>query len=208
MRTANRRRRAAGVVMVAIVAGGSAVARAQQTDVTAGVATGVRVTASRTGFGQASPAAEPTVVERARGKAVRVTFPDGSRREGRLVTLSATDVTIDEKAGRAVVPLLGVSRIERIARRTRMGALLGAAAGFVVGYLGSCGGGDEGDCWPEVGALGAGIGVAAGALIGRAMDATGSPGNLLYASVPSAARVSLLPFVTRRGAGARVAVSW
>ena len=101
------------------------------------------------------------------GSQVRVTLATGERRVGRLVGLTDTDVTVFSNLEPRRYPLGSVLLIETAHHGARTGALLGLLAGFVVGYAGSCGSGDEEDCWPEVGAMvggaGAGIGAASAA---------------------------------------------
>jgi outer membrane lipoprotein SlyB len=100
---------------------------------------------------------------------------------------------------------LRVVTVETVHKTARRAAIIGAIAGFVGGYLGSCGGGDEGTCWPEIGALFAGIGAGGGALVGAAYDHARASQHVIYSrGAGSGAR--LTPLVTRGGGGVGVAV--
>ena len=103
-------------------------------------------------------------------------------------------------------PLDQVSRIERRTHHVRKGALCGLILGFAGGYIGSCGGGDEEDCWPEVGALFAGVGAGTGALIGAGINLATAESRMLYLTQESA--VFAIPLLVPRGAGVAVALSF
>jgi hypothetical protein len=122
---------------------------------------------------------KPPVPALARGSAelsreqpdVRVVLGTGLEVRGQLRALSPTAVELrDTKGAATVVPLADVRRIERVTHRVRSGVLIGLAAGYAIGYLGSCGSGDENDCWPEIGLMVGGAGAGAGALIGMIMN--------------------------------------
>jgi hypothetical protein len=101
---------------------------------------------------------------------VRVILASGLESRGQLISMSATAVQLRSRSGTAAIPLADVRGIERVTHRVRNGALIGLAAGFAIGYLGSCGSGDEEDCWPEIGLMVGGAGAGAGALIGMIMN--------------------------------------
>ena len=86
----------------------------------------------------------------------------------------------------------------------RNGVLWGLIVGFAGGYLGSCGGGDEEDCWPEVGAVFAGIGAGTGALIGAGINRATAESRVLYSN--PAVSVSMAPHVLPSRAGLDLAV--
>jgi hypothetical protein len=142
-----------------------------------------------------------------RGQQVRITFADGARTQMRFVSIDAVGL-IAEKGGRnETYSLERIAKVETVHHAARRAAIIGAIAGFVGGYLGSCGGGDEEDCWPEVGALFAGIGAGAGALIGAAHDATTRSRHVIYAGAPGTG-ARLTPLVTRGGGGVGLAVGF
>jgi hypothetical protein len=177
---------------------------------------GVRVVAaSRSAAPRASTraVAEASVVPSAerqaelRGKQVRVTFADGVRTQMRFVSIEAVGLTARNGGRNEIYSLDRIARVETVHHTARRAAIIGAIAGFVGGYLGSCGGGDEEDCWPEVGALFAGIGAGTGALIGAGYDAMTAPRHVIYAGGRNRS-ASLTPLITHRGGGVGVAVSF
>ena len=134
-----------------------------------------------------------------RGPTVRVSLAGGVRRTGELVSLTSSEVVVREKGHTQTFPLTQVSRVERTTHNVRNGALWGVIVGFAAGYLASCGGGDEEDCWPEAGALTAGIGAGTGALIGGIANRGSATSRLLF---PMSARsFSVTPHGTASGAG-------
>jgi len=173
---------------------------------------GVRVVAaSRSGAprvarrGPVAPSSVPSAEHQAdlRGKQVRVTFVDGVRTQMRFVSIDAAGLTAEKSGHNELYSLDRLATVETVHHTARRAAIIGAIAGFVGGYVGSCGGGDEDDCWPEVGALFAGIGAGSGALIGAAYDAAKASRHVIYASNRGA---SLMPLITQRGGGVGVAV--
>ena len=100
-----------------------------------------------------------------------------------------------ERDGQAqTIPLEQVTRIERKTHHVRNGVLWGLIVGFAGGYLGSCGQGDEEDCWPEIGALFAGIGAGTGALIGAGINRATAESRVLYSAPQST--ISVAPRVS------------
>jgi hypothetical protein len=140
------------------------------------------------------------------GPHVRIISTDGTRREGRLLSLGATEVAIDQRGGTITIPLQKVARVEKATHRVRNGAVWGAIGGFVLGYLASCGGGDEHHCWPEAGALFAGIGAAAGAATGAFENRSNRERDVLYAAPASTASIDIRPSLSPRHARLDVAM--
>lgn len=102
---------------------------------------------------------------------VRVVLGTGLEARGRLIGLSATAVDLRDKMGAVTtVPLADIRRIDRVTHRVRNSVLIGLVAGYAIGYFGSCGSGDEDDCWPEIGLMVGGAGAGAGALMGMIMN--------------------------------------
>jgi hypothetical protein len=128
------------------------------------------------------------------GAAARVRLSNGVRREGELVSLTASDVVITREGQTQTFPLDQVSRVDRTTHNVRNGVLWGLLLGFAGGYLSSCGSGDEEDCWPEAGALFAGIGAGTGALIGAGMNRASAENRVLYSAPRST--VSVAPRVS------------
>ena len=140
------------------------------------------------------------------GPTVRVSLASGLRRTGELVSLTSSEVVVREEGQTQTFPLTQVSRVERTTHHVRNGALWGLILGFAGGYIGSCGGGDEEDCWPEVGALFAGIGAGTGALIGAGVNRATAEGRVLYSN--PAASVSMAPRVSPSRAGVELTVAF
>lgn len=135
---------------------------------------------------------------------VRVVSLRGVTREGRLVSLSSSDVVIVQQGQTLTLPLTDVRRVERATHRVRNGAIWGAVIGFVAGYLGSCGGGDENDCWPEAGAMFAGIGAGTGAGIGAVLNRTSKGSRVLYPT--PAATTSVTPRIAASAASMELTI--
>ena len=129
-----------------------------------------------------------------RGPTVQVSLAGGGRRIGELVSISSSEVVVMEGGQSLSFPLGEVSRVQRKTHHVRNGVLWGLIVGFAGGYLGSCGGGDEEDCWPEVGALFAGIGAGTGALIGAGINRATAESRVLYSAPQST--ISLAPHVS------------
>jgi hypothetical protein len=140
-----------------------------------------------------------TANRRRTGPRVRVTSRHGDRNEGGLVSLSASEVVVVHDERTLTIPLAQVSRVERVTHHVRNGILWGAAGGFAGGYLGSCGSGDEDDCWPEIGALVAGVGAGVGALVGMIRNRSGAADRVMYPSPTPSVRVA--PRIARSRAG-------
>ena len=159
--------------------------------------------------GLAEPTGVPSAERQAelRGKQVRVTFADGARTQARFVSIDAVGLIADKGGRNATYSLERIAKVETVHHTARNAAIIGAVAGFVGGYLGSCGGGDEEDCWPEIGALFAGIGAGTGALIGAAYDATTRSKHVIYAG-GSGFGARLTPIITRGGGGVGMAVGF
>ena len=142
-----------------------------------------------------------------RGKQVRVTFADGVRTQMRFVSIEAVGLTAEKGGRHEIYSLDRIAKVETVHHTARRAAIIGAIAGFVGGYLGSCGGGDEEDCWPEIGALFAGIGAGSGALIGAAHDSLTASRHVVYSGATNSV-ASLKPLITHRGGGLGVALSF
>jgi len=148
--------------------------------------------------GQEPLAARPS------GHAVRVSLIRGDALHGTLVSLTSAEVVIERNGHTQAFPLDQVSRVKRTTHHVRNGVLWGLVLGFAGGYLGSCGAGDEEDCWPEVGALFAGIGAGAGALIGAGVNLATARSHVLY-PVPDSS-ISVMPRVSPSRAGVEMTV--
>jgi hypothetical protein len=138
-------------------------------------------------------------------KQIRVTFVDGARTQMRFVSIDAVGLTAQTRGHTEMYSLDRLATVETVHHTARRAAIIGAIADFVGGYVGSCGSGDEEDCWPEIGALFAGIGAGSGALIGAAYDAANASRHVIYAGAPNRG-ASLLPLVMHGRGGVGVAV--
>jgi hypothetical protein len=141
------------------------------------------------------------------GREVRVTFTNGARLSQRLVALTDRDVEVERHGARSRYSIDDVQLIERTRHAARYGTVIGGLTGFVAGTM-MCGGGDEQCDYPVidggviVGAMGAGIGAAVGALI----NSTTASRHVLYARRTST--VTVVPAVTRGRAAVGVAFCW
>jgi hypothetical protein len=142
---------------------------------------------------------------------VRVRATNGGDLKGRLVALTTTEVVIEQSGRSVVLPIGDVLRVEKRTHRIRNGMIAAAILGYVSGYFLSCGGGDENDCWPEVGMLVAGIGTGAGALVGWSMNqrAARDGRDVLYTGPGrDPAKFQLTPIVSPRRTGVGMVVRW
>jgi hypothetical protein len=142
------------------------------------------------------------------GPRVRVIGADRSRREGDLVSLGSSEVVILQDGRNVSIPLTGVRRVEKVTHRVRNGAIWGAIGGYVIGYVASCGGGDEEDCWPEIGAMVAGMGAAAGAATGAFENMANRERDVLYDARGSSASLNVAPILSPRRTGVALSVRW
>jgi hypothetical protein len=139
---------------------------------------------------------------------VRVIANTGVRREGYLVSLTDSEVVLEQQGQSLTIPLGEVRRVEKATHRVRNGLAWGAIGGYVIGYVASCGGGDEGHCWPEMGAMVAGIGAAAGAATGLFQNRSKRTQDSIYERPGTAASLTVAPLLSPRRTGVALSVGW
>lgn len=131
---------------------------------------------------------------------VRVTATDGSRRTGRLVALSATDVVVRRGGVDDRVPLSEVRRVETVTRRVRSGALFGGISGSLVGFAIGAARAPSTDMGASGHSLLGGLwGTGVGALLGALMNLTVPP-HILHGQLQPAGR----PMATQRPESVKV----
>jgi hypothetical protein len=149
------------------------------------------------------------------GTPVWVTTADGREQEGSVQSMSPTQLVLRIDAANRSISLADVRRIEGrdpLGNGIRNGGIAGAAAfaGFGLFLSQALCEVSEGclrnDLVPiiKIAGLGAGIGVAAGALIDYAIKGR----RLLYASSSSPIVLQAMPRLTARSFGARVTLTW
>jgi hypothetical protein len=175
-------------------------ARWQTTSLSAGDTGLGGIAGVRTSLRQAAPDSPR------RGPTVRVSLVDGATHQGELLSLSATEVVIRNQDQTQAHSLGQVARVERATHHVRNGVIWGLIVGFAGGYLGSCGGGDEEDCWPEIGAIFAGIGAGTGALLGAGVNRATAESRVLYSAPGSS--ISVAPRVSPSRAGFELTVAF
>ena len=132
---------------------------------------------------------------------LRVTDQSGDRTTGRLTHLTDDSLTIETAAGarqftRAALREVGLRR-----QPLRMAVLIGASAGLAAGAIAGCAGPDREECADApiiVGGLGAGLGLAVGALIHNT--------TTVYPEARTRTRVT--PAFSRQAASVRVSRWW
>jgi hypothetical protein len=141
------------------------------------------------------------------GSAVHVTTVDGTRRGGTLVALDHDKKTlvIDQRSGRTQLSLPDVQMVTRDSRAIAAGTVVGLAGGLLTGVV-VCG--NASDCPMGLAALtyagiGAGVGVAAGAII----KAARTNSRIVY-KAPAKTSISLSPVVGRSQVGVRGVIAW
>jgi hypothetical protein len=163
-----------------------------------------------------SHAAAQTTADSAVGKDVRVVYPNGTKRVGQLVSLTADEVQIRDNNGRvAHIGLEVVRRVETEHHAARLltllGGVLGSAAAFardscgepnpVHGYVNN----SPDACPSPTPLLAIGGGALAGAFIGSGID--DSQRRVLYGSRPKA-RPALSAVASNSGAALTISLRW
>ena len=125
----------------------------------------------------------------------------GARTSGRLTRFTADEMTLQTASGEKRFGRENLRQVAVRHRPLRMAVLIGAAAGATAGAIAACTGQDREECpdaWLIIGGLGAGAGLAVGAL----MHGT----TVVY---PDATRRGLIvPFVSRNAIGVRIIRRW
>jgi hypothetical protein len=125
----------------------------------------------------------------------------GSRTTGRLTGLTTDEITVRTPSGEKHFARETLRQVAVRRHPLRMAVLIGAAAGAVTGAVAACKGPDREEC-PDApilaGGLGAGLGLAAGALVHTTA--------IVYPEVQR--RATVLPLVSRDVVGVRVSLRW
>jgi hypothetical protein len=149
------------------------------------------------------------------GTRVWITTADGREHEGSVASMSSTELVLRIDAAARPIALADVRRVEgrdSLGNGLRNGGLIGAAAlgGFGLFLSHALCESSEGclrnDLGPlvRIAALGAGVGMASGALIDYAIKGR----RLLYSSPNSPIVFQVIPQLTAGSVGARVSVTW
>jgi hypothetical protein len=146
----------------------------------------------------------------ASGKEVRVWLASGPRPRGTLVSLTGTEVVVQQGDRDVRYSLDQVLLVETtshghgVRNGAIVGAIVGAASVFIVG-----GGCDHESCGQDYalgGAILGGIGAGAGALVGALIHRAGADTRVVYAaSTPS---VRVVPTITPTRTGVNLAMRW
>jgi hypothetical protein len=123
------------------------------------------------------------------------------RTTGRLTRLTADEITIQTDAGEKHFTRETVRRVAVRHQPLRMATLIGAGTGAALGALAACTGPERSECADGpilLGGLGAGVGVAVGALIHRT--------TIVYPEPEK--RTFVVPAISRDAVGVRVSLHW
>jgi hypothetical protein len=132
------------------------------------------------------------------GDRLRVRGRSGTTIRGRLTGLTGDEITLETESGEVRVASASVDTVAVRGYALGQGALVGAGAFTALLFI-APGCRDNPDCVPLLGApLGAGIGVAVGALVPRMK-------TVFRAEEP---RVTLAPVMSHRGVGVRATLRW
>ena len=138
----------------------------------------------------------------AHGKEVRVTSMNGVKRQGRLVSLSTSEVVVSEHGQDVSIALGEIRKVETVHHTSRNAAIAGAVGGFIVG----CNGCREDSSKAVTGALFGGIGAGAGAIVGALIRMVAADKHVVYAaSTPS---VRIVPTITPTRSEVSLAMRW
>ena len=132
---------------------------------------------------------------------LRVEDQSGGRTTGRLTSLTADEITIPSDAGEKYFARATVRQIAVRRQPLRMAVLIGAGAGAVTGAIAACTGPDREECADApilAGGVGAGIGLAVGALMHRTTTVFPEPEK----------RTFIVPAISRGVVGVRVSRQW
>jgi len=132
---------------------------------------------------------------------LRVEDQSGVRTTGRLTRLTADEITIHTDAGEKHFRRETVRQIAVRHQPLRMAVLIGAGAGAAAGAIAACTGSRREECADApilAGAFGAGLGLAAGALMHRT--------TIVYPEAEK--RTRILPVISRDAVGVRVSLYW
>lgn len=146
--------------------------------------------------GQSQPA-------RTEAQEVRIVLMKGAPLTGRLVSLTATDVTWRKGDLQDTIPLSDVLRVERVTHRARGLPIVGFAAGYI-GCLILFSEADEIDA-KQAGLMFGMIGAGVGALVGLNID---SRPRVLYRAPAGTQRIAVRPLLGAHGAGLAVTLGW
>ena len=132
---------------------------------------------------------------------LQVEDQSGGTTRGRLTRLTRDEIAIQTDAGEKHFPRDTVRQVAVRRHPLRLAVLIGAGAGAATGAVAACTGPGREECGDApilVGALGAGLGLAAGALMHRT--------TIVY---PEAKKRTLAsPVVSRDAVGVRVSLCW
>ena len=132
---------------------------------------------------------------------LRVEDQSGARTTGRLTRLTADEITLQTAAGEKHFMRETVREVAVRRQPLRMAVLIGAGAGAATGAVAACTGPKREECADApiiAGALGAGLGLAAGALMHRT--------TIVYTEAEK--RILISPVISRDAVGFRVSRCW
>lgn len=132
---------------------------------------------------------------------LRVEDQSWGRTTGRLTRLTADEITLQTAAGEKHFTRETVRQVAVRHQPLRMSVLIGAGAAAVSGAVAACTGWDREECADApimAGALGAGLGLAVGALIHKT--------TIVYPEPEK--RTSIVPAISRGVVGVRVSRRW
>lgn len=125
----------------------------------------------------------------------------GARTTGRLIRLTADEITLRTNAGEKHFTRETVRQVALSHRPVRIAVLIGAGVGAATGAVAACTGQEREECADASilgSAIGAGLGLAAGALMQKT--------TIVYPQ--SEQRTLVLPVISRHAVGVRVSRVW
>jgi len=132
---------------------------------------------------------------------VLVEDASGGRTTGRLTRLTAVEITLQTAAGEKHFTPETIRQVAVRRQPLRPAVLIGAGAGAAAGAVAACTGPEREECADApimAGALGAGLGLAVGALLHKT--------TIVYPEAPK--RTLVLPVISRDAVGVRVSLCW
>jgi hypothetical protein len=159
------------------------------------------VPASRAGSGVQASLLEDLALRVNLDDQLRVEDQSGVKTTGRLTRLTADEITVHTDAGEKHFTRKTVRQVVVRRQPLRLAVLIGAGAGAATGAVAACTGPKREECADApvmAGALGAGLGLAVGALIHRT--------TIVYPEAEKRPFVS--PLISRDAVGVRVSRYW
>lgn len=157
--------------------------------------------------GPKDPAAFARVVP---GRKVRITRPDGFRREGIVQSISPTAVVVMFGDAEMSLPFSQIEQVETVPNRFKKGAIIGLVVGAGIGLVGTLACGEECQSAESVAIVGvySGLGAVTGLGIGALVHAARPHGDVVYDAKSRTTTIAFAPIVSPTRKGLAFTMTW